>query len=69
MTEFCLQFKENFKKFITKDNKIIDYVIIEGKKITNIMNVRIHLKIKSDQKRKNDNPNIKNIIKFGGNLS
>ena len=31
-TEFCLKFKEQFNKFITKDNKVIDYVIIDSKK-------------------------------------
>lgn len=37
-TEFCLKFKENFNKFITKDNKVIDYIIIDSNKINNKKN-------------------------------
>ena len=29
-TEFCLKFKQHYNKFITKDNKVIDYVIIDN---------------------------------------
>ena len=43
-TEFCLKFKQHFNKFITKDNKVIDYVIIDAKKIMNIFNDRVYIK-------------------------
>ena len=49
-TEFCLKFKEQFNKFITKDNKVIDYVIIDSKKITNFFKEKINLKENKNQK-------------------
>ena len=58
-TEFSLKFKEQYNKFITKDNKEIDYVIIDGKKITNLINENVNINIKSNKQNKN---NINNSI-------
>ena len=60
-TEFCLKFKEQFNKFITKDNKVIDYVIIDAEKITNIFNQRISTKENNFDNKKKNNKNL-NLI-------
>ena len=59
-TEFSLKFKEQYNKFVTKDNKEIDYVIIDGKKITNLISERIKFQGSTDKKNKS---NISNINK------
>jgi hypothetical protein len=58
-TEFCLKFKEHFYTFITKDNKVIDYVIINNKKILNLSAIRNVTKFVED---KNINKNKENTI-------
>ena len=59
-TEFSLKFKEQYNTFITKDNKEIDYTIIEGKRIIDLISARIKFKENSDNKSNNIN-NINNI--------
>ena len=56
-TEFCLKFKQHYNKFITKDNKVIDYVIIDAKKIMNIFNDRINIKVNNIKGKKKYNKN------------
>ena len=55
-TEFSLKFKEQiYKTFITKDNKEIDYIIIDCKKITKLMdNQRIITQNKPNKKNKDN---------------
>ena len=56
-TEFCLKFKQHYNKFITKDNKVIDYVIIDAKKIMNIFNDRTNIKVNNIKGKKKYNKN------------
>ena len=60
-TEFCLKFKQHYNKFITKDNKVIDYVIIDAKKIMNIFNDRTNIKVNNIKGKKKYNKNV-NLI-------
>ena len=66
-TEFSLKFKEQYNSFITKDNKEIDYVIIEGKRIIDLFSARTKFQGNSENKNENNN----NIIntKEENNLS
>ena len=61
-TDFCLKFKEQFNKFITKDNKVIDYVIIDAKKMVNLFGAKMHLLEKKLNQKKEDNINSDNNI-------
>ena len=54
-TEFSLKFKEQYNTFVTKDNKEIDYVIIDGKKITKLISERFLLE--DNPLEKNDDSN------------
>ena len=56
-TEFCLKFKQHYNKFITKDNKVIDYVIIDAKKIMNIFNDKTNIKVNNIKGKKKYNKN------------
>ena len=56
-TEFCLKFKQHYNRFITKDNKVIDYVIIDAKKIMNIFNDRTNIKVNNIKGKKKYNKN------------
>ena len=69
-TEFSLKFKEQYNSFITKDNKEIDYVIIEGKRIIDLFSARTKFQGNSENKNEN-NDNNNNIIntKEENNLS
>ena len=61
-TDFSHKFKEQFNKFITKDNKVIDYAIIDAKKMTNLFGAKFSLIEKKLNQKKDDNINNDNNI-------
>ena len=53
-TIFNLKFKENSNKFITSDNKVIDFTIIDSKKIVKEITNSISFKLNNKNKKENE---------------